>query len=255
MIILPGSWTQSDLRFQAENIATQMTNNGGFNCNAAKVLILHDQWPQKVEFMDMLRSVLASLPQRPAYYQGAEERYDRFVGEYSQSQPIGERSTGILPWTLIPDVNSEQTDELCFTQELCGVTAQTTLPGKNSAEFLENAGFFCNDVLWGSLNACIIVHPREEKRLGDSIEQAISNLRYGSVAVNHWPGLCYGMGSTAWGAYPGHTLDDIQSGIGAVHNTYLFDRPQKSVLKGPFRVFPRPPWFVTHGRGLQVAEI
>ncbi|MEU2237490.1 hypothetical protein ABZ585_42055, partial [Streptomyces vietnamensis] len=26
-----------------------------------------------------------------------------------------------------------------------------------------------------------------------------------------------------WGAYPGHTLDDVQSGIGIVHNALLLD--------------------------------
>lgn len=57
---------------------------------------------------------------------------------------------------------------------------------------------------------------------------------------------------------PGHTVDDIQSGIGTVHNTLLFDRPQKTVVQAPFRPFPRglrhgslwlsprPPWFVTN---------
>ena len=255
VIVMPGSWTESDLRFQAENIASQMTNNGGFNCNAAKLIILHEDWTQKTEFMDMLRSVLASLEQRPAYYPGAEERYDRFVGAHPHAQPIGDRGEGVLPWTIIPDLDSNKTDDICFTQEsFCGVTAQTTLPGEDAGRFLQNAVHFCNDVVWGTLNACIIVHPQTEKRFSAIIEQALGDLKYGSVAVNHWPALCYGMGATAWGAYPGHTLDDIQSGIGFVHNSGLFDRPQKSVLRGPFRVAPKPPWFVTHTRSMGVAQ-
>ena len=40
--------------------------------------------------------------------------------------------------------------------------------------------------------------------------------------------------------------DDIQSGIGVVHNTFLFDKVQKSVVRGPFHMFPRPAWFVTN---------
>ena len=50
------------------------------------------------------------------------------------------------------------------------------------------------------------------------------------------------------------------SGIGIVHNAFLFDAPQKSVVRAPFAPFPRslftgertllpiPPWFVTHRR-------
>ena len=51
VIIMPGSWTEADLRFHAENVATQMTNNAGFNCNAAKVLIMHEGWSQKTQFL------------------------------------------------------------------------------------------------------------------------------------------------------------------------------------------------------------
>ena len=79
MIVLPGPWSPADVRFQAENIATQMVNNCGFNCCAAKVLILPRQWPQAAALMQQLRAVLADIPQRFAYYPGAEERYDRFV--------------------------------------------------------------------------------------------------------------------------------------------------------------------------------
>ena len=62
----------------------------------------------------------------------------------------------------------------------------------------------------------------------------------------------------AWGAYPGNTPQDIQSGTGVVHNALLFDKPQKNVIQAPFRAFPRsarhghhtmavkPPWFVNN---------
>jgi hypothetical protein len=56
------------------------------------------------------------------------------------------------------------------------------------------------------------------------------------------------IGTTTWGAFPGHEIHNIQSGTGVVHNTLMFSRPQKSVLRGPFRSLLTPPWFVTHGR-------
>lgn len=247
IIVVPGPWTETDLRFHAENIATQMTNNAGFNCNAAKVIVLHESWPQKRALLDALRATLAAVPQRRAYYPGAEERFDRFISHHPQAETIGSRAPGVLPWGLIPDVDPTKGDDICFRQEsFCGVTCQTALPGADAAEFLRNAVRFCNETLWGTLNACVIVHPRTAEALGDRLEEAVADLRYGSVAVNHWPALSYGLGSTTWGAFPGHTLDDIQSGIGVVHNTYLFDKPQKSVIYGPFRIWPRPPWFVTN---------
>ena len=43
-IVVPGPWSERDLAFQAEHIATQKLHNGGFNCIASQVLITHDGW-------------------------------------------------------------------------------------------------------------------------------------------------------------------------------------------------------------------
>ncbi len=254
VIVMPGSWTESEMRFQAENVATQLANNGGFNCNAVKVLILHEDWSLKHEFLAMLKAVLAAIPQRYAYYPGAAERYDRFVSQHENVEAIGPRTDDTLPWTMMLDVDATKTEQSCFGEEaFCGIVAQTVLPGADASEYLKNAVKFCNEHVWGTLNAGIIIDPRTEKFLGDVVEQAIDDLKVGSVAINHWAGLCYGFGSTAWGGYPGQPLNDVQSGIGAVHNTFLFDKPQKTVLRGPFVAAPKPPWFVTHGRTHKVA--
>ena len=255
VIVVPGPWSAADMEFHAENLATQIGNNGGFNCNACKVIILHEGWPQKQAFMDTLRTVLARAPQRKAYYPGAEERYERFVGAHPQAEAIGPRKQGVLPWTIIPNVDARASQDICFTAESwCGVTAQTALPGNDAAEFLRNAVRFCNETLWGTLNAGLLVHPKTAESLGGALEQAIADLRYGSVTVNCWAALSYGLGYTTWGAYPGHTLEDIQSGIGVVHNTNLFDRPEKSVVYGPFRMMPKPPWFITNKQTHNIAR-
>jgi hypothetical protein len=86
------------------------------------------------------------------------------------------------------------------------------------------------------------------------VERAIADLRYGSVAVNHWAGLNFALGTTTWGAFPGHTVDDIRSGQGVVHNTYMFDEPQKTVLRGPFRVFPTPAWFFNNKNTVDIGR-
>ena len=78
VIIYPGKWSDGDLSHQAESIASQMTHNGGFNCNAAKVLVMHAHWPQKQAFLDRLGEVLSALPERHAYYPGAEQRWQTY---------------------------------------------------------------------------------------------------------------------------------------------------------------------------------
>ncbi len=255
VILVPGDWSRADLRFHAESIATQMFQNGGYNCNACKVIITSRHWPQRQAFMDSLRTVLRSLPPRPAYYPGAEDRYDHFLAAHPGSEVIGRRRPGVLPPALMADLDAAAGDLPAYRSEsFCPITGETALGGTDAAEFLRRAVEFCNERLHGTLNAGIVVHPKTERQLGDTLDQAVEELRYGSVAINHWPALSYGLGTTTWGAYPGHTLGDIQSGIGVVHNALLFDRPEKSVIEGPFRVFPKPAWFVTHKRGHLVGE-
>ena len=254
VIVVPGVWTAKELRFQAEHVATQLANNGGFNCNACRVIILHADWPQRRAFMDALRAVLSAAPARVAYYPGAADRYAHFLDAYPQSEKIGPQIEGGLPWGLIPDVPADDTGPAFSEESFCGVAAQTALPGADADEFLRNAVAFCNDRLWGTLSASLIVDPRTSAHLGDALDAAIEALRYGTVVVNHWAALAYAFGSTPWGAAPGHVRTDIQSGVGVVHNAYLLESVEKTVIRGPFTVSPKPPWFVTHKTSHRIAR-
>lgn len=245
-ILVPGEWSDADLQFQAENLATQMTQNGGFNCNATKVLVTSRDWPQREAFLDRLRAVLSRLRGRPAYYPGADQRLERFLDAHPQAEVFGENSAGRVRPTLIPGLDPDSESIAFQVESFCALAGETALPGRDAREFLANAVEFCNTRLRGTLNAEIVIHPDTAAGLGTALDEAVADLRYGSVGVNQWPAIAYALGTTTWGAFPGHTLDDIQSGVGVVHNAMLFDRPEKSVVTGPFRVFPKPAWFVTH---------
>ena len=86
----------------------------------------------------------------------------------------------------------------------------------------------------------------KDPKVKQAVDRAIAGLRYGTGSVNHWAAVGYGLVVTPWGAFPGHTPQDIQSGTGFVHNTLMFDRVQKTVVQAPFYVWPKPVWFSTH---------
>jgi hypothetical protein len=98
------------------------------------------------------------------------------------------------------------------------------------------------------LNVTIIVHPSSlrDPAVKEALDRAVANLRYGTISINHWAAAGFGLVVTPWGAFPGHTRRDIQSGSGTVHNILMFDRPQKTVIHAPFRVWPKPIWFASH---------
>ena len=99
--------------------------------------------------------------------------------------------------------------------------------------------------MWGTLNACIVIHPKLEKDavVARELDRTIVRLRYGTVAINHWPAVCYGSTTMPWGGHSSASREDIQSGLGWVHNTFMLGGIDKSVVRGPLRAWPDPVWF------------
>ncbi len=250
IIIVPGPWRPSDLAYQAEHIVTSLTTNAGFNCNATRVIIQQAGWEQRAELLQQIRTILGKLPTRDAYYPGAQQRQHLFVEAHPDAEQFGLGDEKRLPWTLITDVDAQREDDICFTTEaFCGLFAETTLVATSVVDYIDQAVQFANERLWGSLNATIIVHPKslQEPGVAAAIERALANLRYGTIGINYWGGVSFTLGVTTWGAFPGDAINDVRSGVGVVHNTLMFSQTQKSILRGPFRSIPTPPWFALRG--------
>lgn len=251
VIVVPGPWKDEDIAYHGEHIASMLTNNAGFNCNATRVILQHSDWAQREHLMQAVRTTLGKVPTRAAYYPGARDRQQAFITSHPHAEQIGNPTEGQLPWTLITDVDATNTNDICFTTEaFCSLFAETPLAASSVMEYIDRAVDFCNTAIWGTLNATIIIHPESLKdpAIAAAFERAVANLRYGTVGVNYWAGTSYTLGTTTWGAFPGHGLSNIQSGTGVVHNTLMFDKPQKTVLRAPFRTFPTPVWFATQGK-------
>jgi acyl-CoA reductase-like NAD-dependent aldehyde dehydrogenase len=246
ILVVPGRWKASDLRFQARHVASMVAHNASFNCTAGKVLVLASGWPQRDAFLGEVRSALASLPTRWAYYPGALERYASFLAAYPQAEPLGARGEGVVPWTFVRGVPPRKGEYAFETEAFCGVLAETTLEAGDAASYLDRAVPFANEDLWGTLSCVVLADRGAARTLGTRLDRAIAGLRYGNVGLNVWTGANFALGVTSWGAFPGHRVADIGSGIGVVHNTFLFDHPEKSVIRGPFRLRPKPLWFADH---------
>ncbi|MFD6397309.1 aldehyde dehydrogenase family protein [Nocardia sp. NPDC060249] len=252
-IVIPGQWSEADLKFQAEHLATQRLHNNGYNCVASQVAIVSADWPQKEKFLAEVRAAFERAPGRPAYYPGSESRVANARKEYPQAQRVGPNNDRTLVLGISPSKDEPALREEYFAP----VFGVTELPG-TGPEFLRAAVEVSNEQFVGTLGVNIIAHPKTLGQLGAALDEAIVDLRYGTVAINAWTGVGYLTARASWGAFPGHTLDDVQSGIGVVHNALLIEDPERTVVRGPFRPAPRsitrgeftlapkPPWFVTN---------
>ena len=248
-IVVPGTYRAHELDFQAENVAATITNNASFNCVATKVIVTWAGWHQRQEFLDRIERVLVQVPRRKAYYPGAVARYERLTGRPADAgQP--------LPWTLLRDVDPVRDAHLLAEESFVCVTAETAYPAADAHQYLDRVADFVNEQCWGTLAVGVMVPPSFRCQSGREgrLERLLGRLRYGTVAVNHWPGLAFGMMGCPWGGFPGGSLDDPQSGIGWVHNTLLLDRAEQTVLEGPLVVRPKPLWFPTHRHAHRLAQ-
>ncbi len=256
VLIVPGSWSDSDIRYQARQVASMLVHNAGCNCNAAKLLVTAQGWPQREVFLAALRQELTQVPPRKAYYPGSVATFNRFQSTYPQAETIGAGDDSTLPWLLIPNIPADPSELALQTEAFCGVLSEVPLEVSDPADFLVSAVNFVNTNVWGTLSCMLFIQPATAKVCATELDQALDHLQYGAIGVNCWSATAYGLMVTGWGSFP--TPDPtapIQSGTGCVHNTFLFDHPQKSVVKAPFRLPITPPWFYTHRSMKQLGSL
>ncbi|WP_226782792.1 aldehyde dehydrogenase family protein [Oceaniglobus trochenteri] len=264
-IVVPGAWSAADLRFQAEHLATQKLHNSGFNCVACQMLVLPRDWDGKDRLMSNLRDVLSGEAQRQPWYPGAKDRMAEF--ESRGKNVVRLDRGGVPPVALVPV--DATTDDWYRRNEIFAPALSTHEIAETDPEaYLRAAVAYANDALYGTLGANIIIHPDTIRQIGASrFEEIIGDLHYGTIAINAWTGLGFLASACPWGAFPGHTLDDVQSGIGFAHNTFMFDSPERVVIEAPWQPFPRnllsgrfsllprPPWFITNRKQDKVGKL
>jgi len=258
VLVVPGDYSDRELDAAARSIAGMVVHNASFNCNAAKLIVTARGFAQRGELLSRVRRVFAETPTRFAYYPGARARFDALVGVAGSADVArhGDDSAGRLPWTLISNLDPGSDSPLFETEPFCSIVSETALVATDAAEFLPLATRFCNEKVWGTLNTMLVTPRSAEQDAGvrAAVERAITELRYGTVGVNVWPAVGYGLCTPPWGGYPGATLDDVESGIGWGHNAFLLDEVEKVVLRGPLVDVPEPFWYPGHRRLRELGE-
>jgi acyl-CoA reductase-like NAD-dependent aldehyde dehydrogenase len=249
VIVAPGPYSRKELLFQAEEIAAAVVMGSAFYCCTARVVITPKGWPQREEFLAAIREVFSRTPARFGYYPGAFDRYRAYTSGRPNLWTSGPAGGGVLPWAFAAHADAGNRSDIAFRQEsFTPVLFETAVGSNDPEEFLDAAVNFANDTLWGTLNATLIVHPKLQKdpTLGPAVERAIARLEYGTVGVNGYPVMGFAFMAPPWGAYPGSTPADIQSGNSFVHNTPMLEGIEKAVLRNPLTAFPKPMYFPSH---------
>ncbi|MBR9842735.1 MAG: aldehyde dehydrogenase [Rhodobacteraceae bacterium] len=261
-IVVPGPWSEADIAHQAENIATMKLQNSGHNCIACQALLMPEGWDKGEALLAALKSVL-SASHRPAWYPGTEERLADYAAHADHVEKIdrGPDAPAVVIAELDADTHNRETE--AFGPAL-GIKA---LPAPDAESYLRAAIAYANDELWGTLGANILIHPATLRQIGPArFEEILADLRYGTIGINGWCGFGFFITNAPWGAFPGHTPDNIQSGTGVVHNAYMLENTERTVVRAPWAPFPRgffsremtllprPPFFITNRNQLRIGK-
>jgi aldehyde dehydrogenase (NAD(P)+) len=247
VLVVPGPWDDRSLAFQAESVAGMVTQNGSFNCLAARLLVLPRGWRLRDRFLALVERFLLGTPPRPAWYPGAAEQ----IAAFAAGRPHVRASSapeGTLPWTLVTGLDPDANDPAYTNENFCPVLAETSVGSEDPLEYLESAVAFANDRLPGTLSAQVVASSRTlaDPVTGAAVRRAVRRLEYGSVGVNCSGAYCFGLGTTPWGGFPGQPLHDPRSGRGFVHNTWMLDGVEKAVMWSPGALPVKPTYFPTH---------
>lgn len=249
-IVIPDGWSDRDIKFQAEHVATQRLHNSGHNCIATQVVVIPKTWSKKRQFLEALRSEVDTAPARKSFYPGTSDRLDSalVVHPHHANRCANER-------VLIQGLTPHSPADAYHVEYFSPVLAVVEVSG-NGETYLDGASTFVNNGLTGTLGANVIVHPKVMRRMGARFDAFIESLRYGTIAINAWTAVGYLTAAAPWGGFPGATIDNVESGVGVVHNALLLADTERTVVTGPFRPFPRsvatgqmtitpkPAWFV-----------
>ena len=245
IIIHPGKWSTSDIKYQARKIVTAKLNNNGFNCIAAQVVVLPDGWGQTDTLIKFVKHYMSKAKERKAYYPESIERLEKL-----------EKDKGYERVNSLSCVTPHLTREIkAYSKfEIDEVWSSTIYFKKieytSIEDFANKAIDYCNDELWGNLGVSVIIKDHDRKFNKHITNLYIDKLNYGTVAINEWAAIAYIIPQLPWGGFPGNRDNDIQSGQSVVHNSMLFESPLKGVVNTRFRIsrLIDPPWFVTNNK-------
>ena len=243
IIIHPGKWSTSDIKYQARKIVTAKLNNNGFNCIAAQVVVLPDGWGQTDTLIKFVKHYMSKAKERKAYYPESIERLEKL-----------EKDKGYERVNALSCVTPHLTREIkAYSKfEIDEVWSSTIYFKKieytSVEDFANKAIDYCNVELWGNLGVSVIIKDHDRKFNKHITNLYIDRLKFGTIAINEWAAIGYIIPQLPWGGYPGNRDNDIQSGQSVVHNSMLFESPLKGVVNTKFRIsrLIDPPWYVTN---------
>lgn len=235
-IVLPGPWQHRELQRVAQQLAAYVATNGGATCLAPRVLLTAAGWPQRGQLLALLHQELGRLPPRVPFHASVREHWQLATGTRAPA--------AALPPTLCADQQGDEARAACGEEWFAPVLREFALPGHDLASFAHAAAAFVRTWCFGRLSAYVWASAYTRRHERASIDRLVAALPHGTIAINTWTGLAYGLGTTPWGVPP---EAPIETGSGFARN--LTARSiRRTIVQSRDGGLPPPPWLPSHRR-------
>lgn len=235
-IIVPGDrpWTEKELYHQAVQIVTASKVNGGAVCGRVQTLVTSKHWPQREAFLAAIRKAITDqTPAAGTYYPGSDKVAEGFLEAYPDAEILESESGryGHSDFWLI--TGCEEASYATTHEAFCQIMDEVPLDVPAEADvFLPAATAFCNERLLGTLACCILIDETTKKKHQASLDEAVTDLRYGGIAVNTMPPFIFLSPYLTWGG--NEEGPELVSGRGNFGNVLCFENVEKSILTAGF---------------------
>ena len=235
VIVVPGRWSNKDIRFQAMNIASMLANNAGFNCIAARRgRDATSTGSSATVLMTEIAGALKRIEQRHPYYPGARQRYERFVSAHPDAWVLQRDATGrgALSRSSATSTPPADRDDIAFTTEaFCGSSVRP--PSTRRAD----VGAFLRQASCSATRRCGASSGRRSSSTRGPRRRTAtpSRRRCSTCATAPWRSTTSARSPTRWSPRRGGrslattapTSVPVPAGV---HNTALLDGVEKSIV-------------------------
>ena len=156
-IIHPGTWSSSEIKYQARKIVTAKLNNNGFNCIAAQVVVLPKGWKHTNKLVSAIKNQLSKEKDRLAYYPKSSET----LNSLKESEHITQEndltcSTPHLTKDLELNDYFEQNEVWSSTLFF------KYIEYSDESDFVEKSINYVNNQVWGNLGAAVLIKKSQQ---------------------------------------------------------------------------------------------
>jgi acyl-CoA reductase-like NAD-dependent aldehyde dehydrogenase len=235
-IIVPGDrpWTEKEIQHQALQIATAAKLNSGAVCGRPQTLVTSKHWPQREELLAALNKAIAEdTPAAGTYYPGSDEVAAAFKENCPDAETLKPEG-GKFKHADFLVITGVDEDSFAVTHEaFCQVIDEVPLDvPANTAEFLPKAVEFCNTKLLGTLGSMILIDEDTKKAHQGALDQAVTDLEYGGIAINTIPPFIFLSPYLTWGG--NEEGKAFVSGHGNFGNLLNYENVEKSIIEAGF---------------------